>query len=123
MNGDRSNDTRGAHPLGAAHVILPALNEEEALPTLLGRLAALTPSTPALFVWVIDDGSTDRTAAIARQGVDGLDVRLISHPTNLGLGAALQSGISAVLQAAADDDFVVVMDADDTHDVTIIEPM
>lgn len=123
MNGDRSTDARSPQPLGAAHVILPAYNEEEALPTLLGRLAVLAPTAPALFVWVIDDGSTDATAAIARRGVDGLDVRLISHPTNLGLGAALQSGISAVLQAAADEDFVVVMDADDTHDVAVIEPM
>lgn len=123
MTTERPTDARGSQPLGAAHVILPAHNEAEALPTLLGRLAGLTPSTIALRVWVIDDGSTDATAAIARQGVTGLDVRLISHPTNLGLGAALQSGITAVLQAADDDDFVVVMDADDTHDVAIIEPM
>jgi dolichol-phosphate mannosyltransferase len=116
-------DANGARTLGAAHVILPAHNEAEALPPLLARLAGITSTTPGLCVWLVDDGSTDDTAAIARQGVDGLDIRLISHPTNLGLGAALQSGISAVLQAAHDDDFVVVMDADDTHDVAVIEPM
>lgn len=122
MNAQQPIAVSGEQPLGACHVILPAHNEEEALPTLLGRFAALAP-TMSLDVWVIDDGSTDATAAIARRGVEGLDVRVVSHPINLGLGAALQSGITAVLQTARDEDFVVVMDADDTHDVAIIEPM
>lgn len=122
MNAQHPISAAGTHELGACHVILPALNEEEALPTLLGRFAALAP-TMSLFVWVVDDGSTDATGAIARRGVEGLDVRVVSHPTNLGLGPALQSGFSAVLAAARDEDFVVVMDADDTHDVAVIEPM
>jgi dolichol-phosphate mannosyltransferase len=116
-------DANGARALGGAHVILPAFNEAEALPDLLPRLAEIAANGPGLRAWVVDDGSTDDTAAIVRRGVEGLDIRLISHPTNLGLGAALQSGIKAVLQAAHDDDFVVVMDADDTHDVSVIEAM
>jgi dolichol-phosphate mannosyltransferase len=107
---------------GVAHVVLPAFDEEGSLPSLLARLA-LTARTERLVAWVIDDGSSDRTAEIASVGVAGLDVRLVSHPQNLGLGQAVQSGIRAVLAAADPDDFVVVMDADDTHDPGMIRTL
>lgn len=107
---------------GVAHVVLPAFNEEGSLPALLARLER-TARTERLVAWVIDDGSADRTAEIATTGVPGLDVRLVSHPQNLGLGQAVQSGIRAVLAAADPDDFVVVMDADDTHDPAMIRTL
>jgi dolichol-phosphate mannosyltransferase len=107
---------------GVAHVVLPAYNEEGSLPSLLARLAQ-TARTERIVAWVIDDGSADRTAEIAAAGEPGLDVRLVSHPQNLGLGQAVQSGIRAVLAAADPDDFVVVMDADDTHDPAMIAEM
>lgn len=103
------------HTGSTAHVVLPAYNEEGSLPPLLARLADAA-ATERLVVWVIDDGSTDRTAEIAAAGRSGLDVRLVRHPRNLGLGQAVQSGIRAVLAAADPDDHMVVMDADDTHD-------
>lgn len=105
-----------------AHVVLPAYNEEGSLPSLLARLER-TARVENLVVWVVDDGSADRTAEIATTGVPGLDVRLVAHPRNLGLGQAVQSGIRAVLAAADPDDFVVVMDADDTHDPDMITPL
>ncbi|WP_245811907.1 glycosyltransferase [Actinophytocola xinjiangensis] len=107
---------------GHAHVVLPAYNEEAALPALLKRLAVLA-RTEELTVWVVDDGSTDRTADIAAIGLSGLAVRLIRHETNLGLGQAVRSGLQAVLAAAGPEDVVVVMDADDTHDPTLIPPL
>lgn len=107
---------------GVAHVVLPAYNEEGSLPSLLARLSQ-TARTERIVAWVIDDGSVDRTAEIAAAGEPGLDVRLVSHPQNLGLGQAVQSGIRAVLAAADPDDFVVVMDADDTHDPAMIAEM
>jgi dolichol-phosphate mannosyltransferase len=105
---------------GTAHVVLPAYNEAAGLPLLLGRLADLA-RTEKLTVWVVDDGSADATADIATAGMPGLDVRLVRHEVNLGLGRAVQSGLRAVLEAAAlEDDIVVVMDADDTHDPALI---
>ncbi|MET1072773.1 MAG: glycosyltransferase family 2 protein, partial [Umezawaea sp.] len=104
---------------GRAHVVLPAYNEEGSLPPLLGRLATLSLAG-GLTVWVVDDGSRDATAAITERGVDGLDVRLVRHRVNLGLGRAVQSGLRAALEHAGPDDVVVVMDADDTHDPGLI---
>lgn len=112
-----------ATPLtGVAQVVLPAYNEEASLPGLLARLAAAA-ATETMVVWVVDDGSVDGTAAVATAGFVGLDVRLVRHERNRGLGAAVQTGIRAALAAADPDDFVVVMDADDTHDPELIATM
>ncbi|MFI7673852.1 glycosyltransferase [Actinophytocola sp. NPDC049390] len=111
--------TAQARNNGRAHVVLPAYNEAAALPPLFGRLAELA-HTENLTVWVVDDGSTDATADTAGAGAPGLDVRLVRHHVNLGLGQAVRSGLHAVLAAADKDDTVVVMDADDTHDPALI---
>lgn len=50
--------------VGQVHIVLPAYNEEGSLRPLLERIDRLAASQP-LTVWVIDDGSADRTAAVA----------------------------------------------------------
>jgi dolichol-phosphate mannosyltransferase len=104
------------------HIILPAFNEEKSLPSLLKRFGQLY-NRKNIVVWVVDDGSSDKTARIAKQGVPGVDVRLVSHAKNLGLGQALLTGIKTALRNALDDDVFVVMDADDTHDPDLIARM
>ena len=106
------------------HIILPAYNEEASLPNLLARLETLQCGSNArILTWVVDDGSTDSTADIICKGLNGLDVRSVTHMTNLGLGQALMTGIISVLEVSADNDVIIVMDADDTHDVNLIIPM
>jgi dolichol-phosphate mannosyltransferase len=103
------------------HLVLPAYNEGASLPPLLARLASLAVTWDGdLTVWVVNDGSSDDTASIAERGCPGLRVNVVTHVVNLGLGQALHSGLRAVLTAADDDDSVIVMDADDTHDVQLI---
>jgi glycosyltransferase involved in cell wall biosynthesis len=65
-------------------------------------------------VVVVDDGSSDGTAAVARR----LGAGVISHPFNLGYGAALQTGYKAALELGAP--LVVQMDADGQHDPALI---
>jgi glycosyltransferase involved in cell wall biosynthesis len=72
-------------------VFLPAWNEEENLPAVLDELRR---ELPAVDVLVVDDGSTDRTAAVARE--HGADVH--SFGVNRGLRAAIAAGYE---QAAA----------------------
>jgi glycosyltransferase involved in cell wall biosynthesis len=62
-----------------ALVIIPAYNEEESLPEVLKELAE---QTPELDVLVVSDGSTDRTAEVARAA--GVFVAVL--PFNLGIG-------------------------------------
>lgn len=133
-SGEAAPATRASRPgpadadvrLRTVHVVLPAYNEEESLPPLLGRLAKADRQTRdqhALRAWVVDDGSSDGTAQVTRDHDSDLDVTLVEHGVNRGLGEAVMSGIFAALEVADDDDMIVVMDADDTHDVTTIEAM
>jgi glycosyltransferase involved in cell wall biosynthesis len=59
---------------------------------------------------VVDDGSTDDTAEIARHA----GARVLRHLTNLGVGAATITGLKAAKQL--DADIIVTMDADGQHD-------
>jgi glycosyltransferase involved in cell wall biosynthesis len=88
-------------------VIIPALDEEESLPDVL---AALRAETPDLDVVVIDDGSRDRTAAVARDA----GVAVVSLPYNLGVGGAMRTGFRYALRLGYER--AVQLDADGQHD-------
>lgn len=97
-------------------IILPAYNEEEALPPLLESIAALRPALPDLRVVVVDDGSADATAQVVRAFVERYPwVGLVQHERNRGLGEALRTGLQAALAEAADGDVLVTLDADNTQ--------
>jgi len=77
-------------------VMLPCLNEAQNLPGLFSSLESLLSALPPryqLSVLVVDDGSTDDTARIAEGWQGELEVALIRHEHNRGLGAGLKSGI------------------------------
>jgi glycosyltransferase involved in cell wall biosynthesis len=84
--------------------LIPAFQAEPQLGAVLARLAGLKPTPEVL---VVDDGSTDRTAEVARAA----GARLISFPSNRGKGYALLAGFEAL----ADFDGVVTLDADGQH--------
>jgi len=88
-------------------VIIPAWNEQEALP---GTLAELAAARPDLDVLVISDGSTDRTAAVARAA----GVTVVELAFNLGIGGALQTGFRYAVRH--DYARAVQFDADGQHD-------
>src|SRR5215212_2473483 len=88
-------------------VILPAFNEEEALSAVLKELAV---TCPQLDVLVVDDGSTDRTAEVAR--AEGVTVAVL--PFNLGVGGALQTGFRYAVSHGYGR--AIQFDADGQHD-------
>lgn len=107
-------------------VLLPAYEEEANLPALLAdlrsTLATWPGGAPACLVVVVDDGSADATGEAAR-AVEGLDVEVLVHEVNRGLGAAMRTGIEHVLAQAGDRDLLVSMDADHTHPPELVPGM
>lgn len=93
------NDPRPATPrVARLSYFFPAHNEEANLAGLVEEALATLPSLADTFeIIAVNDGSRDRTGAIADEltaahpGV----VRAVHHPTNLGYGAALRSGFGA----------------------------
>jgi glycosyltransferase involved in cell wall biosynthesis len=89
---------------------IPCLNEEATLPETIADLPRRIDGIDAVELLVVDDGSTDRTVAVAREcGVEHI-VRLTN---NRGLAAAFQAGLDACLKLGAD--LVVNTDADNQY--------
>jgi len=88
-------------------VVVPAFNEAGAIGKVIEGIRA---TDPRLSILVVDDGSTDDTAAVARQA----GARVVSLPFNLGYGSALQTGYKYALREGYD--CVVQLDGDGQHE-------
>lgn len=89
-------------------IVIPALNEA----TTIGHVvrAAGRHGVP----WVVDDGSKDDTAQIARNA----GARVVSHASNQGYDHALNTGFSAAYAAGCDA--FITLDADGQHDPELL---
>jgi len=94
--------------------VVPALNEAENLGVVLKRMPAEVHGLSVL-VLVVDDGSSDETGEIGRQH----GAAVVTHPINLGGGAALRLGYQLAERLGAS--IVVTLDADGQHDPGEIE--
>jgi glycosyltransferase involved in cell wall biosynthesis len=86
----------------ADFALIPAYNEENHIEEVLRRLQKVDHIIPL----VVDDGSKDRTAALARRN----GAIVIRHPRNKGKGEALRTGFRYLLKKGAKH--VVVVDSD-----------
>ena len=85
-------------------VIIPAKNEAASIGDVVGRIRSAYPKAEVL---VVDDGSSDRTPALARER----GATVITHPQSLGNGAAVKAGARA-----AQGEILVFLDGDGQHD-------
>ena len=92
-------------------VVIPAYNETASLGAVLGELRAAVRYE----IMVVDDGSTDGTAGVARAA----GVRCLSLPCNLGYGDAVQAGLETALADGCD--VVVLFDADGQHPAAAVD--
>ena len=122
----RGAATRALHPAlrrPTVWLVLPAYNEAENLPRLLERVAAAWTRRLRFRVLVVDDGSEDGTAAVAKAASPRLPVEVVRHQRNRGLAAAIRTGIHEVSRRVAAGDIVVTMDADNSHPPELVPEM
>lgn len=99
------------------YIFLPAFNEEIALPRLIGKFAEeMKKETESYKIVVLDDGSGDRTARVARNLSGQFPIEVMRHERNLGLGMAMKHGMEHLAKVAQEGDWVVTLDCDDTHE-------
>jgi glycosyltransferase involved in cell wall biosynthesis len=98
--------------------IVPALNEEASVGRVIDEIRAFDPGFEIV---VVDDGSVDRTADVARKR----GARVVSLPFNLEIGGAVQTGFRYALENGFD--LAVRVDGDGQHDpaelARILEPV
>src|SRR3989339_1009406 len=101
--------------------LLPAYDEEQAVPSVLRDIKESFPSARVLLV---DDGSKDGTSPTARAAARelGLSLILLRHSGNLGLGKALSTGINYAAENISEK-YLVIFDADATHPARLVHEM
>jgi glycosyltransferase involved in cell wall biosynthesis len=90
-------------------IVIPALNESASIAFVVE--AARRYGMPI----VVDDGSTDNTASLARQA----GAVVVSHENNRGYDAALNSGFEKAVELGGD--IIITVDADGQHDPSLIQ--
>lgn len=92
--------------LGKGVIVVPVYNEAESIAGVIGEILG---EGLGLDIVVVNDGSSDRTWEALRR----LPVHALSHPINLGYGAAVQTGMLYAVRK--EYDFLVLMDGDGQH--------
>jgi glycosyltransferase involved in cell wall biosynthesis len=94
---------------GRMVAVVPAYDEEAAIGTVVEEIRGLDPS---IDVVVVDDGSKDATAAVARAA----GAAVVRLPFNLGIGGAVQTGFRYALEHGYE--IAVRLDGDGQHDAS-----
>lgn len=95
-------------------VIIPAYNEEAGIARVITGVKQFMPRADVL---VVNDGSKDRTAQVARS----MGARVLSHPYNMGYGTALQTGYKFAREQ--DYRYLAQIDGDGQHDPELISKL
>ena len=95
-------------------IVMPAFNEEEAISEVIAEIQAVAPDYDIV---VVNDGSTDETAKVARSA----GAAVLTAPFNLGVGGAMRTGFRYAHERGYDR--VVQVDADGQHDPAEIAAM
>lgn len=107
------------------YILLPAYNEERDIGPLLQRICEAMQALhfEHYQVLVVNDGSTDRTVPVVAGFQQSMPIEILDHGVNKGLGQAMLTGLRRAAELVQDEDVLVTMDADNTHDPQLIGAM
>jgi dolichol-phosphate mannosyltransferase len=110
-------------------VVLPCYNEAENIAELVENWKHQEKKLNGenihyLEIVVVDDGSIDDTRSILKSKIeDSSNIKILRHAVNKGLGEAIKTGIEHVLKHSGREDYLCIMDSDNTHDPAFVHNM
>jgi len=105
------------------YILLPCYNEALNLKPLIKKLSDIFKDDDYEIV-AVNDGSVDNTLDVLKKLSEQFPITIINHKSNLGLHMALKNGIKYIVNMSnSDDDIIITMDADNTHDPKYITQM
>ncbi len=106
------------------YFLMPAYNEETEIGPRLRNISALMAQKGFSFrIWVVNDGSKDQTVKIVEEISGEIPVQLIHHDQNRGIGVAFSNGLKELVKVVRDEDIIITLDADNTHNLKTVEFM
>ena len=108
------------------YIVVPVFNEAQNLAELFASFRELAQQLGEKFQLhfiVVDDGSDDGTANIARQSAHGLSLEILEHGVNRGPGAAFGTAFSYLSAALSEQDWVITMEGDNTSRHSLVLQM
>jgi dolichol-phosphate mannosyltransferase len=110
--------------LAMHYFIVLAYNEEQNLPRLFTSLKEKASLLNGPFkIVLVNDGSTDRTVAVAEEFQKVMPIHIEHHPKNLGVGQGFRTGFRSALSSAKDGDIIFTLEADNTGDLSLLLEM
>jgi dolichol-phosphate mannosyltransferase len=106
------------------YFLMPAYNEETEISFRLRNIVRLMEQKGFPFeIWVVNDGSYDQTVKIVEEVSKEIPVHMIHHDVNRGIGIAFLDGLKELVNIVRDEDVVITLDADNTHNLKTVEFM
>jgi dolichol-phosphate mannosyltransferase len=106
------------------YFLMPAYNEETEIGSRLRNIVGLMAQKGFPFeIWVVNDGSDDQTVKIVEEVSKEIPVHMIHHERNRGIGVAFLNGLKELVTIVKDDDIIITLDADNTHNLKTVEFM
>lgn len=106
------------------YFVILAYNEEQNLSRLFTSLNATASSLNGTYkIVLVNDGSTDRTAAVAEEFQKSMPILIEHHSSNFGVAQGFRTGFRSALSMANDGDIIFTMEADNTGDLALLPTM
>jgi len=107
------------------YYLLPAYNEAQNLEILIQKINKVSISASLEYrILVVDDKSEDNTLCLLEDlKKQYKNIYILKHHINMNLGKTLDDGLTDLLKFITDRDYVVIMDADCTHDPEVVPLM
>ena len=103
-------------------ILIPAYNEEKNVARCLKDISTILNQEKENFrLYVVNDGSIDKTPKILEKLRNRLPLLIINHPKNRGVSEAFRTGFRKLSKISKDNDFIILMEADKTSSPKLLE--